>query len=89
MVDDLNEPLGQDKQKRLPNLPVSAPQVLAGVLGLSGPSTYAQPRQLPPGKKDSPLIAIVVGGLGISHRGCIRQIAGAGYLRPGALRCRS
>jgi len=36
LVDDLNEPLGQDKQKRLPNLPVSAPQVLAAVLGLSG-----------------------------------------------------
>jgi uncharacterized protein len=36
LVDHLNEPLGRDKQKRLPNLPVSAPQVLAGVLGLSG-----------------------------------------------------
>ena len=36
MVDDLNAPLGQDKQKRLPNLPVSAPQLLAGALGLSG-----------------------------------------------------
>jgi polysaccharide deacetylase 2 family uncharacterized protein YibQ len=36
LVDDLNAPLGQDKQKRLPKLPVSAPQLLAGVLGLSG-----------------------------------------------------
>ena len=36
MVDDLNAPLGQDKQKRLPKLPVSAPQLLAGALGLSG-----------------------------------------------------
>ncbi|HEY6381098.1 MAG TPA: hypothetical protein VIY07_04765 [Pseudolabrys sp.] len=36
MVDDLNAPPGQDKQKRLPNLPVSAPQLLAGALGLSG-----------------------------------------------------
>ena len=30
---------------------------------------YAQPRQLPANKKDSPLIAIVVGGLGISASG--------------------
>ena len=36
MVDDLNAPLGQDKQKRLPKLPLSAPQLLAGALGLSG-----------------------------------------------------
>ena len=36
MVDDLNAPLGQDKPKRLPKLPVSAPQLLAGALGLSG-----------------------------------------------------
>jgi uncharacterized protein len=36
LVDDLNAPLGQDKQKRLPKLPVSAPQLLAGALGLSG-----------------------------------------------------
>jgi uncharacterized protein len=36
LVDDLNAPLGQDKPKRLPKLPVSAPQLLAGVLGLSG-----------------------------------------------------
>lgn len=34
--DDLNAPLGQDKPKRLPKLPVSAPQLLASVLGLSG-----------------------------------------------------
>lgn len=37
--DDLNAPLGQDKPKklsRLPKLPVSAPQLLAGLLGLSG-----------------------------------------------------
>ena len=35
--DDLNAPLGQDKRKRLlPKLPVSAPQLLAGALGLSG-----------------------------------------------------
>ncbi len=35
--DDLNAPLGQDKQKRpLRKLPVSAPQLVAGVLGLSG-----------------------------------------------------
>jgi hypothetical protein len=33
---DLNAPLGQDKQKRLPKLPVATPQLLAGVLGLSG-----------------------------------------------------
>jgi uncharacterized protein len=36
LVDDLNAPLGQDKQKRLPKLPLSAPQLLAGALGLSG-----------------------------------------------------
>src|SRR5262245_48446570 len=36
LVDDLNAPLGQDKQKRLPRLPATAPQMLAGVLGLSG-----------------------------------------------------
>ena len=34
---DLNAPLGQDKRKRsMPKLPVAAPQLLAGVLGLSG-----------------------------------------------------
>src|SRR5262245_58403047 len=36
LVDDLNAPLGQDKQKRLPRLPATVPQMLAGVLGLSG-----------------------------------------------------
>jgi uncharacterized protein len=36
VADDLNAPLGQHKPKRLLNLPVSAPQVLAGALGLSG-----------------------------------------------------
>ena len=36
MVDDLNAPLGQHKRTRLPKLPVSAPQLLAGVLGVSG-----------------------------------------------------
>jgi len=36
VADDLNAPLGQHKRKRLLNLPVSAPQLLAGVLGLSG-----------------------------------------------------
>jgi polysaccharide deacetylase 2 family uncharacterized protein YibQ len=36
LPDDLNAPLGQDKRKRLPKLPVSTPQLLAGVLGLSG-----------------------------------------------------
>jgi polysaccharide deacetylase 2 family uncharacterized protein YibQ len=36
LVDDLNAPLGQDKRRRLPNLPLSAPQLLAGALGLSG-----------------------------------------------------
>ncbi|MGC1669005.1 MAG: divergent polysaccharide deacetylase family protein, partial [Pseudolabrys sp.] len=36
MADDLNAPLGQHKRKRLLNLPVSAPQLLAGALGLSG-----------------------------------------------------
>jgi uncharacterized protein len=36
VADDLNAPLGQDKRKRLLNLPVSAPQSLAAALGLSG-----------------------------------------------------
>ena len=36
LVDDLNAPLGQHKRTRLPKLPVSAPQLLAGVLGVSG-----------------------------------------------------
>ena len=35
-TDDLNAPLGQDKRKELLKLPVSAPQLLAGALGLSG-----------------------------------------------------
>jgi uncharacterized protein len=34
--DDLNAPLGLGKGKRLPKLPASPPQILAGVLGLSG-----------------------------------------------------
>ena len=36
LVDDLNAPLGQHKRTRLPKLPVSAPQLVAGVLGVSG-----------------------------------------------------
>ena len=36
-ADDLNAPLGQSKKKsRLPKLPVAAPQMLAGALGLVG-----------------------------------------------------
>ena len=35
-TDDLNAPLGLGKGKRLPTLPASPPQILAGVLGLSG-----------------------------------------------------
>src|SRR4029453_10187842 len=38
-------------------------------------SRYAQPRQLPPNKKDSPLIAVVVGGLGISASGTADALA--------------
>ena len=34
--DDLNAPLGQEKKKKLPKLPVAGPQLLAGLLGLSG-----------------------------------------------------
>jgi uncharacterized protein len=34
--DDLNAPLGQAKGKKLPKLPVAAPQMLAGMLGLFG-----------------------------------------------------
>jgi polysaccharide deacetylase 2 family uncharacterized protein YibQ len=34
--DDLNKPLGLGKGTRLPKLPVSPPQILAGALGLSG-----------------------------------------------------
>jgi len=36
LPDDLNAPLGQDRRKQLLKLPVSAPRLLAGVLGLSG-----------------------------------------------------
>jgi uncharacterized protein len=36
---------------------------------------YAQPRQLPSNKKDSPLIAIIVGGLGISASGTADALA--------------
>lgn len=39
--DDLNAPLGQDKPKRLPKLPVSGSQLLAGILGLSGLAVVA------------------------------------------------
>jgi hypothetical protein len=34
--------------------------------GVRPSSRYAHPRELPAGKKDSPIIAIVIGGLGIS-----------------------
>ena len=34
--DDLNAPLGQDKKRKLPKLPVAMPQLLAGALGLFG-----------------------------------------------------
>lgn len=34
--DDLNAPLGQGKKKSLPKLPISGPQLLAGLLGLCG-----------------------------------------------------
>ena len=39
--DDLNAPLGQDKPKKLPKLPVAAPQILAGALGLFGIAVVA------------------------------------------------
>jgi uncharacterized protein len=39
--DDLNAPLGQDKRKKLPKLPASAPKVLAGLLGLFGIAVVA------------------------------------------------
>jgi polysaccharide deacetylase 2 family uncharacterized protein YibQ len=35
-LDDLNAPLGQDKRKSLPKLPIGASQILAGVLALFG-----------------------------------------------------
>ena len=35
-ADDLNAPLGQHKRRRLPKLPISVPQMLAGVFGLFG-----------------------------------------------------
>lgn len=35
-TDDLNTPLGQTKKKRLPALPVNAPQIVAALLGLFG-----------------------------------------------------
>src|SRR5262245_47194737 len=38
-------------------------------------SRYAQPRQLPPSKKDSPLIAVIVGGVGISTSGTAIALA--------------
>ena len=34
--DDLNTPLGQNKRKALPKLPIAVPQLLAGMLGLFG-----------------------------------------------------
>ena len=34
--DDLNAPLGQEKKKKWPDLPIGVPQILAGLLGLSG-----------------------------------------------------
>jgi len=34
--DDLNTPLGQNKRKQLPKLPIAGPQLLAGMLGLFG-----------------------------------------------------
>lgn len=34
--DDLNAPLGQNKKKTLPKLPVAVPQLVAGILGLFG-----------------------------------------------------
>jgi polysaccharide deacetylase 2 family uncharacterized protein YibQ len=43
------------------------PQI--GPDGTRPSALYAQPRQLPPERKDSPRIAIVVGGLGISASG--------------------
>jgi polysaccharide deacetylase 2 family uncharacterized protein YibQ/xanthosine utilization system XapX-like protein len=39
--DDLNAPLGQDKRKSLPKLPIGASQILAGVLGLFGLAVVA------------------------------------------------
>ena len=35
-ADDLNAPLGQGKRKRIPKLPASTAQMLAGALGLFG-----------------------------------------------------
>jgi polysaccharide deacetylase 2 family uncharacterized protein YibQ len=39
--DDLNAPLGQDKRKSLPKLPIGASQILAGVLALFGLAVVA------------------------------------------------
>jgi polysaccharide deacetylase 2 family uncharacterized protein YibQ len=39
--DDLNAPLGQDKRKSLPKLPIGASQILAGVLALFGLAVLA------------------------------------------------
>ena len=41
----------------------------SGPDGVRPSSRYAHPRELPAGKKDSPIIAIVIGGLGISASG--------------------
>ena len=41
--DDLNAPLGQNKRKNLPKLPIGAPQILAGVLALFGLAVVAWP----------------------------------------------
>jgi len=40
-TDDLNTPLGQNKKKRLPALPVNTPQLLAALLGLFGLAVVA------------------------------------------------
>jgi Divergent polysaccharide deacetylase len=43
--------------------------------GVRPSSRYAQPRQLPPNKKDSFLIAVIVGGVGISTSGTADALA--------------
>lgn len=70
LVDDLNAPLGQDKQRRLANLPVSAPQLLAGALGLSGVVVVAWAAFVndPLGGEPIALVATKVSATSISAR---------------------
>jgi len=86
--DDLNAPLGQKKKKKKHQLPVAAPQIVAGALGLFGLVAigWAMFGNDPLGGQPMAVVATTPAGMGASHqRGTPGQQQGvASVAIPGA-----